>query len=191
MDEKEIIKKIKKGDTNAFREIIQTYKRVVYNHSYTYLRNQQDAEDATQEIFLNVYNNIKSFRGESKISTWIYRITVNVCKNKIKQLQRQRAPIMDDIYPGDEEINKQLEIKDKEEKKPDSILITNEKRKMIYKRISELTSEQKNILIMRDINALSYEDISKIMKLSVSAVKSKLFRARDNLRDMLKKDEIF
>src|SRR5208283_1842219 len=117
MDEMEIIKKIKKGDANAFREIIQTYKRVVYNHSYSYLRNQQDAEDATQEIFLNVYNNIKSFRGDSKISTWIYRITVNVCKNKLKQLQRQRAPIMDDIYPGDEEANKQFEIKDKEEKK--------------------------------------------------------------------------
>jgi len=191
MDEKEIIIKIKKGDSEAFREIIQTYKRVVYNHAYTYLRNQQDAEDATQEIFINTFNNIKNFRGDSKISTWIYRITVNVCKNKLKQLQRQRAPIIDEVYPGDEEENKQLEIKDKEEKKPDSIVITNEKRNMIFKRISELSNDQRDILIMRDINALSYEEIAKTMKLSVSAVKSKLFRARDNLRDKFKKDEIF
>ncbi len=194
MDEKELIKKIKKGQINLFAEIVNKYKKVVYNHAYSFLRTKEDAEDATQEIFVNIYNNIKKFKGESKLGTWIYRITVNLCKNKLKQIKRLKGKIVEENPEWDEEKEENIleeTLKDKDEKKPDNLFVSNEIKNIVFKRMEELTEEQRKVLILRDIDGLSYEEIGKILKLSVSAVKSKIFRARENLRDKLKKDDIF
>jgi len=192
MDEKEIVKKLKRGDKECFAEVVENYKKVVYNHACSFLRSREEAEDATQEIFVSVYNNIKKFRGDAKLSTWIYRITVNVCKNKLKQIRRIKAPIIDDAFEYEEKDSEKIvkSIKEKQEKEPDSAYATELIKKIIYKRIGELTEEQRNVIILRDIDGLSYEEIAKILKLSVSAVKSKLFRARENLREKLEKDDI-
>jgi RNA polymerase sigma-70 factor (ECF subfamily) len=192
MDDLEIIKRIKKGDKESFREIINRYKKVVYNHSRSFLRDDQEAEDAAQEIFINIYNNIKNFRGDSKLSTWIYRITVNTCKNKLKQIKRLKAQISEEAYENEDgELEQRLvNIKDKEEKEPDNLFASESLRSAILKRVDELTEEQKNVIMLRDVDGLSYEEVGRVMKLSVSAVKSKLFRARENLREKLEKDGI-
>ncbi len=192
MEDIDIIKKIKKGDKERFREIINKYKKVVYNHARSFLRNAQEAEDASQEIFLSIYNNISSFRGDSKLSTWIYRITVNTCKNKLKQMKRLKSQIADEPYnEGDEELDRTVaNIREKEEKEPDNIFASETLRDSIMKRMDELTEEQKNVIVLRDVDGLSYDEIGEVMKLSVSAVKSKLFRARENLREKLEKDGI-
>jgi RNA polymerase sigma-70 factor, ECF subfamily len=192
MEDADIIKKIKKGDKESFGEIINKYKKVVYNHARSFLRDAHEAEDAAQEIFINIYNNIKKFRGDAKLSTWIYRITVNTCKNRLKQMKRLKSRIADEIYEeGDEDLEKAVtNIREKEEKEPDSLLASKTLRVSIFKRMDELTEEQKNVIMLRDIDGLSYEEIADVMKLSVSAVKSKLFRARENLREKLEKDGI-
>lgn len=192
MDEKELIKKIIKGEKEYFREIINKYKNVVYNHSRNFLRNTQEAEDATQEIFINIFNNLKKFRGDSKLSTWIYRITVNTCKNKLKQMKRIKANIMEEMTDEDNDESKKVleDIKEDEEKEPDNIFAQKNLRSVIYKNMKTLSDEQRNVIILRDIDGLSYEEIAKIMKTSVSAVKSKLFRARENLREMLEKEGV-
>jgi len=180
------------GDTDAFREIIGKYKKVVFNHSRSFLRNTQEAEDACQEIFVNIYNNIKKFRGDSKFSTWVYRITVNTCNNRLKQLKRQRARIAEEAYEnGNEELESRLSnIREKEEKEPDNIFAGESVRRAVLKRMDELTGEQRDVITLRDIDGLSYEEIAAVMKLSVSAVKSKIFRARENLREKLEKDGV-
>ena len=192
MDEKELIKKIIKGEKEYFREIVNKYKSVVYNHSRNFLRNAQEAEDATQEIFINIFNNLKKFRGDSKLSTWIYRITVNTCKNKLKQIKRLKANIIDEIINEDEDESKKMieDIRENKDKEPDNIFTQKNLRTVIYKKMKELTEEQRTVIILRDINGLSYEEIAKVMKISVSAVKSKLFRARENLREKLEKEGV-
>ncbi len=193
MDEKELVKRLKKGQVELFSEIVKKYKSVVYNHAYSFLRTKEDAEDATQEIFVNIYNNIKKFKGESKLGTWIYRITVNLCKNKLKQIKRLKEKITEEIPEWDENEGTNIieeTVKDKEERKPDNLFIRKEIKNIVFRRMGELPEEQRKVLILRDIDGLSYEEISKILKLSVSAVKSKIFRARENLRDKLKKDDI-
>jgi RNA polymerase sigma-70 factor, ECF subfamily len=141
---------------------------------------------------VNVYNNLKGFRGDSSIGTWIYRITVNVCTNKLRQLQRQRRQMTDDVMQDEDGEQKSLtdNIQDSEEKKPDNVFSGEQKKELIYKRIRELPEEQKQVLVLRDIDDLSYDEIADVLKTSVSAVKSKLFRARENLRFRLKKDDI-
>lgn len=191
MDEKEIIKRIVSGETKYFKEIINKYKNAIYNHSRSFLRNAQDAEDVTQEIFINIFNNLKKFRGDSKLSTWIYRITVNTCKNKLKQIKRLKSKIIEDIPDEDDETKNSIEeIKENQEKEPDNILAQKSLKSAIYKNMELLPEEQRTVIILRDINGLSYEEIAKIMKISVSAVKSKLFRARENLREKLEKEGI-
>jgi RNA polymerase sigma-70 factor (ECF subfamily) len=192
MDEKELIERIKKGETKYFAEIINKYKKVVFGHTYNFLRNKEEAEDATQEIFVSVFNNLGHFRGDSKLSTWIYRITVNTCKNKLKQLKRLKANFNEEFYEdGAEEKESMVNlIKEKEEKEPDKAFVSDEVRKTVYGRIDELTEEQKQVILLRDVDGLSYDEIGSILKLSVSAVKSKLFRARENLREKLQKDNI-
>jgi RNA polymerase sigma-70 factor (ECF subfamily) len=192
MDEQEIIEKVKRGESKYFAEIITKYKKVVFGHAYNFLRNKEEAEDAAQEIFVSVYNNLKNFRGDSKLSTWIYRITVNTCKNRLKQLQRARGQMAEDSYEeGAEEKPSLVDgLKEKEEKEPDKSFASEEVRKTVYKRIDELTGEQRQVIMMRDVEGLSYEEIGQALKISVSAVKSKLFRARENLREKLQKDDI-
>lgn len=192
MEDLKIIKKIKKGDRESFREIINKYKKLVYNHSRSFLRNDQEAEDVSQEIFISIFNNLKKFRGDSKFSTWVYRITVNMCKNKLKQMKRQRAQISDDVFENEYgELEQKLNnIKEKEEKEPDNLFARESLKSAILKRVDELTEEQKSVIMLRDVDGLSYEEVSLVMKLSVSAVKSKLFRARENLREKLEKDGV-
>ena len=192
MDEKEIIEKVKKGETKYFAEIINKYKKVVFGHAYNFLRNKEEAEDASQEIFVSIFNNLKKFRGDAKISTWIYRITVNTCKNRLKQLQRLRGRMTEEIYePGAEEKPSLVDrIKEKEEKEPDKSFASDEIKNTVYKRIDELTPEQRQVITMRDVDGLSYDDMARVLKISVSAVKSNLFRSRENLLEKLEKDEI-
>jgi len=192
LEEKEILERIKKGETKYFEEIITKYKRVVFGHAFNFLRNKEEAEDASQEIFVNIFNNLGKFRGDSKLSTWIYRITINTCKNKLKQFHRLKANFSEEMYEeGAEEKESMVNmIKEKEEKEPDRAFISGEVRKIVYMRIDELSTEQKQVILMRDVDGLSYDEIAEVLKLSVSAVKSKLFRARENLREKLEKDNI-
>jgi len=192
MEEAEIVKRIKKGETKYFEEIINKYKKVVFGQAYNFLRNKEEAEDTAQEVFIAIYKSIKKFRGDSKLSTWIYRITINTCKNRLKQLQRLRSHTADEFYEEGEENKTSMvdNIKEKEEKEPDKTYASSQVKKLIYKRIDELSNEHKQVILMRDVDGLSYEDIGRVLKLSVSAVKSKLFRARENLREKLEKDDV-
>ncbi|MBP7791841.1 MAG: sigma-70 family RNA polymerase sigma factor [Candidatus Goldbacteria bacterium] len=192
MDEKELIQRILKGEKECFKEIIIRYKSVVYNHSRNFLRNTQEAEDVTQEIFINVFNNLKKFRGDSKLSTWIYRITVNTCKNRLKQMKRLKANIIEEVTNEENDESRKLleDVRENEEKTPDNVFMQKNIRDVIYKNIQKLPEEQKTVIILKDIDNLSYEEIAKTMKISVSAVKSKLFRARENLREKIEREGI-
>jgi len=189
LSETELIQRLKKGDRDAFNEIVTMHQNKVVNIAYGMLSSREDALDAAQETFLKVYNGIDSFKGGSSISTWIYRICTNVCTDMLRK--RQRSANIISIDREDDENSPVLEIAD-DSPTPDNSVIMNEQQKAVRKAISQLSDEYRTVLTLCDIEGLSYEEISLVLKCPVGTIKSRLSRARNNLKKiLLEKRELF
>ncbi len=186
MTDGELVSKIKKGDMAAFDKLVADYSKRVSNIAYSLLSDREDALDAAQEVFIRVYKNIGNFRGESTVSTWIYRITKNVCTDFLRK-RRSNIISLDD----DNEDGPKLEIAD-ETTSPEQIAEQNERVVAVRKAIAALDENQRTVITLFDINGLSYEEISAILKCPLGTVKSRLYRARDSLRKILSENrELF
>lgn len=179
MDINEAVKRAKNGDINAFEIIVKTYEKKIYNLALRYNNNREDAFDISQEVFIKVFRSIGSFKEESSFSTWLYRVAVNVCidyqrKNK-KHSNSLSLTIRDD--DGDEQ---QLEIEDISYS-PETVYDRTELRESIGKALNMLSEEHKQVLILREINGLSYEEIAEVLSLEEGTVKSRIYRGREKL----------
>lgn len=179
MQESEILKKINSNDTSTFRDIFDTYHQMVFNICFRMTGNREEGEDLTQEVFLKVYQSINSFRLESKLSTWLYRITLNHCLNEQKKKKRQRWLSLDFINDS----NKDLEnfSSGNAKNNPDVVLEQKETELIVQKCINSLPAKQRIAIILHRYEGLSYQDIADVMKCSVASVESRLFRAKQNL----------
>ncbi|MFH1825209.1 MAG: sigma-70 family RNA polymerase sigma factor [Candidatus Firestonebacteria bacterium] len=173
-----LVNQLKGGKTTAFNQIVLKYKDKVFNTAYRFLGNYQDANDLTQECFVSVHNGIKNFRGESSLSTWIYRIAVNACKNKLKSLERRKD------FKTLSLKEKILDIKDNNS--PVELFERKELENKVQNAIDSLPEDWKETVILRDIEGLTYEEIAKILGCEVGTIKSRIHRARMSLRDKLK-----
>lgn len=179
-----LIKKSGKGDVKAFGELIEAYENKVFNIALGILKNYDDANDMAQEAFIRIFKSIKSFKGESAFSTWIYRITVNVCLDEFRKRKNKKTfSIDEDIRFGDSEITREI-IDDSPS--PDTIVEKNELKKVVHDAISELSEEHQTVIVLRDIQGFSYEEISEMTKTPQGTVKSRISRARNALKDILK-----
>jgi len=176
----ELVKQCKEGKVTAFNQIVLKYKDKVFNTAYRFLGNYQDASDLTQECFISVYNGIKDFKGESSLSTWIYRIAVNVCKNKLKSFERKKDSKTISLR------DKILDVKDSNNS-PVELFEKKEIESRVQDAINSLPSEWKEVVILRDIEGLSYDEIARILQCEIGTVKSRLHRARMVLKDKLKR----
>ena len=179
MNDVEIIQMLKNGDREAFRELVEEYKQMVYNVCYGFVKNSDDAEDISQDVFLSVYKNMKRFKQESKLSTWIYRIAVNrslnfARKKKFLSLFGTK-PEEERIPPAgqDAEANYGLE--------------RSESGEVIRKALNSLPENQRTAFVLSNVEGFSYKEISEIMKCSVSAVESRIHRAKMSLQKKLVK----
>ena len=190
LDEKTLISKSKAGDRQAFSALVEKYQSKIINMSYGMLSDQEDAYDAAQEVFIKVFRSIDSFEEKSSFSTWIYRITVNVCNDMLRKRQRKISALsLSSTADGDEE--KVLEIKD-DAPTPQDTAETNETQLEVRRAISELSDEYKTVITLFDLEGLSYDEISSIINVPVGTVKSRLSRARSALKkNLLKKRELF
>ena len=181
----DLVYAFKKGDYSAFEKIVLKYQDRVYNLCYRFLGDKQEAEDSAQEIFIKVYKSLKGFKLKSSFYTWLYRIVINTCKNRVKSLEYRRAKsrvsIDDDQEKKDHGISG---IVDKDNL-PDKKLEQKEKIKRIQEAINSLPADQKTMVILRDIEGFSYDEIANITKNMLGTVKSKLSRARQGLRNKL------
>lgn len=163
------------------------YQRRVFNLCYRILSNRDEAEEVAQDIFVTVFRKINSFRGDASFSTWIHRVSTNHCKNRIKYLKRRRYYDTDSldssIETEDGEITRQ--IKDEEGLSPESELSQIEDVEIIGKAIGELDEDYRIVVIMRDVQDLSYKEISEIIDLPLGTVKSRIHRARAMLQEKL------
>ena len=169
--EAEIINQISQGDKIAFKEFYALYSNKVYATALHYLQSIPDAEEVTQDVFLSIFNNASSFKGNSSVSTWVYRITVNASLNFLKRRKRRRFLIFDDYKKEIPDFNH-----------PGIIEENIENAKLMYKAIDSLPDTQKTAFILGLIEDKPRQEIAYIMEISLKAVESLLQRAKANLR---------
>jgi RNA polymerase sigma factor (sigma-70 family) len=181
--EHQFLSRLQSNDPVAFRELVGQFKDRVYNTALGILQHAEDAEDTTQEVFISVYQSVKSFKGESKLSTWIYRITVTKSLEHIRKKNRKKrfAIIRSIVEPGIE--TRGIEIPHFHH--PGVILENKERAAVLFKAIEQLPEKQKTAFILSKVEDLSYQEISEVMGTSISSVESLLFRAKQNLQKIL------
>ncbi|RPI79095.1 MAG: sigma-70 family RNA polymerase sigma factor [Desulfobacteraceae bacterium] len=182
----QLVRAFQSGQTKAFDQLVIRHQDRVFTVCYRFLGNEQEARDMAQEIFINVYRHLNGFRAEAAFFTWLYRITVNSCKNRLKSLEyKYRKKQVSLSGPFQTESSQSKEMEDGQ---PSALaaLEKKEKGQMIQKAIDALPKEQKMMIVLRDIEGLAYEEIIKLTGLRLGTVKSKLARARILLREKLK-----
>ncbi|MEA2011743.1 MAG: sigma-70 family RNA polymerase sigma factor [Verrucomicrobiota bacterium] len=188
MSDLELIKEFLDENNAAYEELIIRYTDKAYRVAFGILRNKLDAEEITQDAFLKIYKNLKTFRGDSKFSSWLYRIVSNLAKNKYNWNKRRN---IGKNIPLDQKEDKDSnnitisQIKDVSAVPPDKKLQGQEFMKKINKGIDSLPEHYKEVLTLRHLDDMSYEEIAKITETKLGTVKSRIARARDELRNFL------
>ncbi len=181
IDDIEIISRVLEGNTDAYSLIIKKYQDMVFRYVYYQFNDYDEALDITQDIFITVMEALPSFRQESKFSTWLYSIMVNHCKNYRKKKNRYSlVPLQS--KKGDDEYEIQLE--DSREN-PEDRIITEDSLRIVKEEISKLPDDFREILTLRDIDGLSYNEISSILGINLSNVKVRIHRGREYLKNRL------
>lgn len=174
IEEQKLIQQIAKGDQKAFQELYFLYKNKVYNTALGYLQSVEDAEEVTQDVFVSIFNNSATFKGKSKVNTWIYRITVNKSLNQIEK--RNRRP----------KFKQEIQDFHKIDFQHPSILLENqEKAQYLFSVISTLVATQKTAFILSYVEGLPRQEVADIMEISLKSVESLLQRAKTNLKKKL------
>ena len=184
MNELELIQQLRQGDEGAFKSLVANYQDLVYNTALGIVQNSEDAEDVAQEVFIQVYRSIDQFKGDARLSTWIYRITTTKALDHIRSRKRKKrfAFITSLFGPNDELVHEPVDFQH-----PGVTLDRKEQAALLFKMIDQLPENQKVAFTLHKTEELSYQEIADVMQLSVSAVESLLFRARQNLRKLLEK----
>lgn len=177
----QIIDRVLSGDVDAFSGIIEKYKDKTFNYVYSQVKDYDEALDITQEIFIMTIEALRSFRRESKFSTWFYSIMVNYCKNYRKKNSRYNV-VSINSSKGDEEYDLQLPD---ERENPEEEVILNDSLRIVREEISMLPDDYREILVLRDIEGMSYNEISEILGISLSNVKVRIHRGREFLKNRL------
>jgi RNA polymerase sigma-70 factor, ECF subfamily len=176
----ELVQAFRQGDTQAFNRLVGLYQNKVYNLAYSYVKDQEEAKDLAQDIFVTVYRSLPGLKDPAKFSSWLYQTAINQCRNRYRRLRRrgffETRSIDDEESPlqlaSDESLEKNIE-----EQQTAGILRAE---------LAKMPETEKEILILRDLQGLSYEEIGEALHLPLGTVKSKLNRARLALKDRLR-----
>jgi RNA polymerase sigma-70 factor (ECF subfamily) len=179
--ETELLIQLKSGNRMAFEELVAMYQKKVLNICYRFLLNRADAEDVSQEVFIEIFHSIRNFREDAKLSTWIYRIAVSKSLDEIKRQSRKKRITSLGKTLGLEKVAMQLAGNDR----PDRTLEENESLTLLLKALNKLPENQRIALTLSKIEGYSNQEIAEIMQTSVTAVDSLIYRAKQNLKTFL------
>ena len=182
MNELQWIEAAKQGDTSAFEALVHLYEKRIFALTLRMCKNPEDAAEAAQEAFLSAWQGLPFFRGDSSFSTWLYRLASNACVDLLRRENRHKnaaGPSLDD-----EETT--VEVQDTAPQ-PQTVLERKELREQIEAGLQSLTPDHRQVLILREMHQLSYDEISGVLELDVGTVKSRINRARKQLRNFLLK----
>ncbi len=185
-----LVDRFKQGDQSAFDEMVSRYWDRIYAMVHQLLRNQQDAEEVTQDAFIRAHRGLVNFRGESAFSTWLYQIATNLARNRYWYWWRRKRDktVSFDQPVSDDNSTPLSEVFAAEMETPEDATITQELVDRIASGMEKLNAKHREILILRNVKNLSYEEIAVILAISVGTVKSRIARARESLRDTLGED---
>jgi RNA polymerase sigma-70 factor (ECF subfamily) len=184
MTDSELIKLILQGDKEKFRMLVEQYQQMVFRTCMGFLHDKDDADDLTQDIFIQAYQSLHSFKGDSAFSTWIYRIAVNASLNRVRR--NSGNPILnrlDSLFGSGKEKEISLPVFDNEN--PESILIRQEHSKWVQNALDNLPESQRTAIVLSKYDDLSQKEIAEIMKTTEGAVEALIQRAKTNLRTKL------
>ena len=184
-EEAQIVQQVLQGDVNAFEDLVTEYEKNVYSLTLRMTGNAEDAADMTQETFIKAYNSLSAFRGDSKFSVWLYRIATNVCLDFLRS--RSRKPTVSLSMEDDDGEEVELDVAD-DSQAPERLLERGLTRDAVRRGLKALSPEYRQILLLREIQGLSYEEIADVLSLEVGTVKSRIFRARKRLCAFLIED---
>lgn len=179
-NDSELIKRFQQGDVKAFEALVHRYQQQVANIVHSVLGRTSDVEDLTQEVFMKVYRSLKHLTLHANFSAWIYRVTVNLCIDQIRTKKLRRFFSLDTVPEGE------LTTMHHCPEEGHTILERKELGEVIDNAISQLRPEYRIVIVLRDIQGIAQEEISEILKLPIGTVKSRIFRAREELRKRLK-----
>ena len=186
-EETKLIARLVARDERAFNTLVKAYERRVFALVLRMLGNRAEAEDLAQEVFVQVFKAVGSFRGESKLSTWIYRIAINLCKNRAKYLRVRHTSEQDEL----EAVAERLPVGDAPRAnvakidRPDEAMAGKQVERIVQEAILKLEPTFRECLVLRDVEELSYEEIGAITGLPEGTVKSRIHRARAQLKELV------
>lgn len=181
----ELVRRFKEGDRNAFSTIVDRYQHRVYTMCCRWMHDDQVAEEVAQDVFIALYRSLGEFRGDAQLSTWIFRVVVNHCKNKKLYGKRRavgRHEPLEGEPRGDDDPPRQIAA---DGPGTDAPLHASEAEVLVREALTHLDEEQRSIIVMRDVEDLAYEEIAEILNLPRGTVKSRLHRARAELARVL------
>ena len=185
--EEQLVSRLKRRDEAAFNELVELYQTRIFRLVFRMLGDHGEAEDLAQEVFITVFKRIDSFRGESKLSTWMYRIATNHCKNRIKFLKRRakgRKQEFDEIADGQQLASATMNPTNPLPR-PDEMAEGRQTEHIIKTALANLSEEQRTLIVLRDIENMAYSEIKSVTGLAEGTVKSRLHRARAALKEQV------
>ena len=189
-EEKTLIQQAQSGDVDAFEQLIDEHQKRIFSIAYRVAGNPDDAADMAQEVLVKIFKNLNKFKGDSKFSTWIYRVATNTCLDELKRIRRHPTYSLDQEIDTDEG-SISADIMD-EAPTPEQAAERKAVQNAVNAAIARLGDDHKKVIVLRDIQGFSYEEIAEMMNCSDGTVKSRISRARAQLKKILSQDrELF
>ena len=181
-EDDELVRRLRAGDEAAYEELLSRFQQPVYNLAYRLLNDPGDASDVVQEVFLKIFRNVSHFRRQSSLKTWIYRITVNEAHNQRRWFFRHRSR---EVGLDDEPEQIRTRNVPDSERSPFDCTFDREKHELIENALARINPLFREVVVLRDVEDLSYEEIAEVLQISLGTVKSRILRGRDALREEL------
>lgn len=189
MTDTELVAAAQQGDQAAFGALVEKYQAMAYSLAFRMLGDSEDAADAVQEAFLNAWRALSGFQGQSAFSTWLYRLTSNACIDFLRRAKR-REVLSITVSDEDDDLPRETDIPD-ERWSPERALERKEARRAVQEGLAALSPEHRQVLALRELEGLSYQEIAQVLALEEGTVKSRIARARLALREFLLKSGNF
>ncbi len=184
-EEEILARKLIEGDIEAFDRFVEIYQKKIYALAYNLTHNQMDAQDVTQEVFLTIFRKAHTFQGKSAFSSWVYRVALNAVYMKLRSKKKDQSISVEDAFPSFNGAGYHQEVIRDWSESAESLMFSNETKSVIQSAVDQLPEKEKIAFILRDVEGLSTEEAAEALELTISAVKSRLHRARLILRKKL------
>ncbi len=180
LDDTAILLRFKNGDTSAFQEIVLAYQDSIFNLCAYMIGDPVNAEDAAQDVFLKAYQNLKAFKPNASIYTWLYRIAINTC------IDYKRKVSFESVFKHQQHDEDIIANEPSGDPSPESIYGSKQTAAALKKALGKLSRKLKSVIVMKEIEGLSYEEIADTLEISIGTVKSRISRAREELKELMK-----